>query len=159
MARTTSIWIIALTLMLASWASADSTVAQSGNPSAGTAVEPKANRDQPARQRLQDARSFYAYYGGGKVSELSRYDIAVLHTPMMASADVRRLSELGVVTVGYISIGESSKLFDGDGSGPGAPSGKAGTPIRMIPPGAPTASPKRNDWWKNMASTGSSSTY
>jgi hypothetical protein len=146
MARTTSIWIIALTLTLAAWAAADSTVAQSGKASAVAAIEPKTNRDQPARQRFRDARSFYAYYGGGKVSELSRYDIAVLHTPMMTSADVRRLSEMGVVTVGYISIGESSKLFDGDGSGPG---GKASWYFDQDGNGEPDQNAIWKSWYAN----------
>lgn len=119
MARTTPIWIIAATLTLAGWADADSTVAQRDDASVGVVGEPKANRGEPARQRFREARSFSVYYGSGRVAELSGYDIAVLHTPMMKSADVRRLSELGVVTVGYISIGESSRLHDGDGSGPG----------------------------------------
>jgi hypothetical protein len=146
MARTTSIWIIALTLTLVSWASADSTVAQSGATTAVAAIEPKANRNQPARQRFRDARSFYTYYGGGKVAGLSRYDIAVLHTPMMASADVRRLSELGVVTVGYISIGESSKLFDGDGSGPG---GKASWYFDQDGNGEPDQNAIWKSWYAN----------
>lgn len=146
MARTTCIWIIALTLTLAAWASTDSTVAQTGEAATGAAVEPKANRDQPARQRFRDARSFYAYYGGGKVAELSRYDIAVLHTPMMAHADVRRLSALGVVTVGYISIGESSKLFDGDGTGPG---GKASWYFDRDENGEPDQNTIWKSWYAN----------
>lgn len=146
MTRTTSIWIIALTLTLVSSASADSTVAQSGSASAVAAIEPKANRNEPARQRFRDARSFYTYYGGGKVAELSRHDIAVLHTPMMASADVRRLSDLGVVTVGYISIGESSKLLDGDGSGPG---GKASWYFDQDGNGEPDQNAIWKSWYAN----------
>ncbi len=67
---------------------------------------PKANRRAPPRQRFRDAKSFYTYYGAGKVAELSRYDVAILHTPQMPSAEVKRLSELGVVTIGYLTIGE-----------------------------------------------------
>ena len=79
---------------------------------------PKANRDLPARQRFAEATSFYTYYGSGRVPELSHYDVAVLHTPQMDRADVGRLGDLGVVTVGYLSVGEDDVLRDGDGTGP-----------------------------------------
>ena len=83
---------------------------------------PKANRGAPARERFQAARTYYVYYGSGKVAELSRFDAVILHTPQMASSDVKRLAALGVVTLGYLTIGQDHRLRDGDGRGP---SGKA----------------------------------
>ena len=98
------------------------------NPSAFPAPEPeaavelaprKANADLSARERVAASTSFYCYYGSGKVAELSRYDVAVLHSPQMAIEDIAKLNELGVVTVGYLSVGEDDTLRSGDGSGPG----------------------------------------
>lgn len=84
-------------------------------------ADPKANRHLPARQRVQQAQSFYCYYGSGRVAELSHYDLVILHTPQMASDDVKRLKELGVVTIGYITVGEDDprEARKGDGTGPG----------------------------------------
>ncbi len=84
-------------------------------------AEPKVNRHLPARQRVREAQSFYCYYGSGRVAELSHYDLVILHTPQMASEDVKRLRELGVVTVGYITVGEDDprEARKGDGTGPG----------------------------------------
>ncbi len=82
---------------------------------------PKPNRHLSARERVKNATSYYCYYGSGKVEELSHYDVAILHTPQMKSEDVKRLGELGVVTVGYISVGESEppQPLKGNGAGPG----------------------------------------
>ena len=80
---------------------------------------PKANADLPPRERVAASTSFYCYYGSGKVAELSHYDVAVLHSPQMAVEDIARLNELGVVTVGYLTVGEDDELREGDGSGPG----------------------------------------
>ena len=91
----------------------------SPTPAAVQMAAPKADRALPARQRFARAKNFYTYYGGGRVAELSHYDVAVLHTPQMTPAEVGRLTDLGVVAVGYISVGEDDVLRDGDGTGPG----------------------------------------
>ena len=80
---------------------------------------PKADRDLPARQRFADAKSFVTFYRGGRLAELSHSDVAILHTPQMSPPEVKQLGALGVVTVGYISIGEDDVVHDGDGTGPG----------------------------------------
>ncbi len=82
---------------------------------------PKANRHLPARQRVRQAQNFYCYYGSGRVAELSHYDLVILHTPQMSSEDVKALRELGVVTIGYITVGEDdpAQARKGDGTGPG----------------------------------------
>lgn len=84
-----------------------------------TMAPPHVDRDKPARERFAKAKSFYTYYGKGRVAELSHYDIVVLHTPAMESADVKKLKSLGVVTVGYVTVGEDDQLRVGDGTGPG----------------------------------------
>ncbi|MGC9261019.1 MAG: hypothetical protein ACP5I8_13220 [Phycisphaerae bacterium] len=84
----------------------------------GTAA-PHADRLLSPRQRLAAAKSYYCYYGGGHVARLSKYDVVILHAPEMSTRNVRRLDALGVVTLGYMAIGESSRLIRGNGSGPG----------------------------------------
>jgi hypothetical protein len=79
---------------------------------------PKANRNLPPRERFAQAKSFYTFYGSKRVAELSRYDVAILHHPQMDSRDVKTLSKLGVVTIGYITVGEDDELNLGDGTGP-----------------------------------------
>jgi hypothetical protein len=78
----------------------------------------KANRDLPARQRVAQARSFYCYYGSGRVGELSNYDVAILHSPQFKLEDIVTLKKQGVVTVGYISVGEDDAIHQGNGAGP-----------------------------------------
>lgn len=78
----------------------------------------KKNRDLPARKRVQQANSFYCYYGSGRVGELSQYDVVILHSPQMATKDIATLKKQGVVTVGYISVGEDEQLSEGNGAGP-----------------------------------------
>ncbi|MFT3784859.1 MAG: endo alpha-1,4 polygalactosaminidase [Tepidisphaeraceae bacterium] len=79
---------------------------------------PKANRDRPARERLRTAKNFYCYYGAGNVEALSHYDVVILHSPQMDRKDIARLKQQGVVTIGYISVGEDDQLRVGDGTGP-----------------------------------------
>ena len=73
----------------------------------------------PARQRVREAKSYYCYYGSGKVEELSKYDFVILHTPAATRETVKQLKDRGVVTIGYITCGEDETLRTGDGSGPG----------------------------------------
>lgn len=80
---------------------------------------PRTNRDAPPRKRFADAQSFYCYYGSGKVAELSHYDIVIAHSPQMQPADIAALKKLGVVVVGYLTVGEDEKLREGNGKGPG----------------------------------------
>ena len=82
-------------------------------------AEPRANRHLPARQRVKEAKSYYCYYGANKVEELSHYDIAILHTPAATRQSVQRLKDVGVVTIGYITVGEDHTVRKGDGLGPG----------------------------------------
>lgn len=78
----------------------------------------KANRDFSARKRVQQAQSFYCYYGSGRVGELSAYDMVILHSPQMDVKDIAKLKKQGVVTIGYISVGEDEKVSVGNGNGP-----------------------------------------
>lgn len=90
---------------------------------APTLAAPRENRQLPPRDRFVQAESFYCYYGSGKVAALSHYDIVIAHSPQMQPADINKLKELGVVVVGYITIGEDGKLRKGDGKGPGGYAG------------------------------------
>jgi hypothetical protein len=111
-------------------------------------AEPRANRDLPPRQRVEQARSYYCYYGAGRVAELSHYDIAILHTPMMAAANVKTLNDLGVVTVGYVTVGEDDQLRAGDGKGPG---GMASWYFDKDRDGQPDKNGVWNSWYANAA--------
>src|SRR3954453_5773528 len=84
-----------------------------------SAVAGAARGGGPARQRVRDARSYDCYYGPGRVDELSKYDLVILHTPAATPEVVRQLKERGVVTIGYISCGADESVRDGDGTGPG----------------------------------------
>ncbi len=84
----------------------------------------QSRRQLSVRQRLEAAKSYYLYAGKGHVALLSKYDVVILHAPGwfpvgMSVADVQRLNGLGVVTLGYLSIGQTSHLMRGDGKGPG----------------------------------------
>ncbi len=107
---------------------------------------PKPNRHLPARRRVADARSFYCYYGSGRVAALSHYDLAILHSPQMAVEDIARLKALGVVTVGYITVGEDDTLRVGDGSGP---AGKAGWYFDRDHDGQPDQNPVWKSYFAN----------
>ncbi len=97
----------------------DPSLIESSVPEPEIAPAPrKANADLPARQRVADSDSFYCYYGSGKVAELSHYDVVILHSPQMAVQDIAALKDLGVVTIGYISVGEDDEQRVGDGTGP-----------------------------------------
>jgi hypothetical protein len=79
---------------------------------------PRANRSKLSRQRVAEANNFYCYYGSGRVAELSHYDIVIAHAPQMAAEDIARLKQLGVVVVGYLTVGEDEKLRRANGTGP-----------------------------------------
>src|SRR5829696_9148864 len=83
------------------------------------ADEPRPNRQLPARQRVRNAKSYYCYYGSGRVDELTRYDVVILHTPAATPEVVKQLKEQGVVTIGYITCGEdlTMRLVGGSGAG------------------------------------------
>jgi hypothetical protein len=70
-------------------------------------------------RRFAAAKSYICYYGAGKVEQLSHVDIAILHRPEMSTRDIRRLNQAGVVTLGYMSVGEDDRLQKGNGRGPG----------------------------------------
>ncbi len=80
---------------------------------------PRANRNLPPRQRVKQAKSFYCYYGSGKVAALSHYDVVIAHSPQMQPDEIAALKNFGVVTVGYLSVGEDDKLRKANGKGPG----------------------------------------
>ena len=71
------------------------------------------------RKRMATAENYYCYYGNGDVRRLAKYDAVILHVPEMSTTNIRRLDTLGVVTLGYLSIGETSRLMHGNGTGPG----------------------------------------
>lgn len=132
---------------VAIYASAFAAVAAS--PKSESIVEfapPKPNRSTPPRERFQAAQSFYTYYGKGRAAELSHYDVAVLHTSQVDKGDVKRLSELGVVTVGYITIGQDERLQVGDGKGP---AGKASWYFDGDRDGQPDQDPIWKSWYAN----------
>ncbi|MCP4249006.1 MAG: hypothetical protein GY778_18335, partial [bacterium] len=91
-----------------------------GPKKAPQVAAPRENRHLPPRKRLAEAESFYCYYGSGKVAALSHYDIVIAHSPQMQPADIAKLQGLGVVVVGYLSVGEDSKLRQVNRKGPGA---------------------------------------
>lgn len=106
----------------------------------------KANADLPPRQRVADSDSFYCYYGSGKVAELSHYDVVILHSPQMAVDDIAKLKNLGVVTIGYITVGEDDSLRVGDGTGP---DGKASWYFDRDEDGQPDRNKIWNSWYAN----------
>ncbi len=73
----------------------------------------------PPRERFKRAKTYTCYYGPDRVDALSHVDAAILHTPAQTAETVGRLNKLGVVTIGYVSIGEDDALRAGDGRGPG----------------------------------------
>lgn len=81
-------------------------------------AEPRANCYKPPRERFAAAESFYCFYGSNHAAELSHYDIVVAHSPQMAKEDIAALKKLGVVVVGYITLGEDDELRKGNGEGP-----------------------------------------
>ncbi len=124
-------------------------------PSAIVAPEPeavvpmaprKANADLPARERIAASTSFYCYYGSGRVAELSQYDVAVMHSPQMAVSDIAKLNELGVVTAGYITVGEDDEMRVGDGTGP---DGKASWYFDRDADGKPDQNGIWKSWYAN----------
>lgn len=127
------------------------------DPSAVVAPEPevvvpiaprKLNADLPPRERMAASTSFYCYYGSGKVAELSQYDVAVLHSPQMAVADIAKLNALGVVTAGYISVGEDDQMREGDGTGP---DGKASWYFDRNADGLPDQNGIWKSWYANAS--------
>lgn len=106
----------------------------------------KANADLPPRRRVAESTSFYCYYGSGKVAELSHYDVVILHSPQMAVEDIAKLKALGVVTIGYITVGEDDSLRVGDGTGP---DGKASWYFDRDEDGQPDRNKIWNSWYAN----------
>lgn len=107
-----------------------------------------ADRDLPARQRFAKAASYCCYYGAGETSDLSHFDAVILHTPAQTAADIKRLNELGVVTIGYLSVGEDDQLQAGNGQGPG---GKASWYFNKHNPNEPDKNGTWNSWYANAA--------
>jgi hypothetical protein len=138
--------LITFPLLARAGTPADALNRQSEMSQATHFAPPKANRHDGARERFQAAKSFYTYYGAGRLAELSHYDIAILHTPQMPSADVKRLSKLGVVTIGYVTIGEDEQLQIGNGQGPG---GKASWYFDQDQDGQADQDPIWKSWYAN----------
>lgn len=107
---------------------------------------PKANRDLSARRRVAESESFYCYYGSGKVNALSHYDVVILHSPQMAVEDIAALKALGVVTIGYITVGEDDEKRVGDGTGP---AGLASWYFDRNGDGEPDRNAIWNSWYAN----------
>lgn len=108
----------------------------------------KANADLPSRQRVAESDSFYCYYGSGKAAELSHYDVVILHSPQMELDNIAALNERGVVTIGYISVGEDDTFREGDASGPG---GMASWYFDRDGDGAADRNGIWNSWYANAA--------
>ena len=87
------------------------------------AAAPEASMPSPpisaARQRVREAKSYYCYYGAGRVEELAKFDFVILHAPAATPEVVKELKQRGVVTIGYISCGEDETIRVDDGTGPG----------------------------------------
>ena len=144
LARLLSTAIVAFLFLSPSNAGAQATGAQA--KSRIVDVAQKSHREGSARERFKAAKSFYTYYGAGKTDELSRYDIAILHPRQMPSDDVKALSASGVVTVGYITIGEDDELQVGNGQGPG---GKASWYFDRDEDDAPDQDSIWKSWYAN----------
>ncbi len=121
--------------------------ADAGRPPAHFAP-PRANRDLPARARFQKITSYCCYYGASATAELSHFDSVILHTPAQKAADVRTLNKSGVVTIGYLSVGEDDQLRTGNGKGPG---GKASWYFDRAGAGTPDKNGTWNSWYANAA--------
>ncbi|NNM86395.1 MAG: hypothetical protein HKL96_11645 [Phycisphaerales bacterium] len=98
------------------------------------------------RQRLAAAKSYYCYYGSGQVHALSHYDVVILHAPQMSPGDVRTLNDQGVVTLGYLCMGETSRLLHGDRKGPG---GYASWYFSTQTPGQPDKNGQWDSYYAN----------
>ena len=86
------------------------------------AIEPApvhANAGDNPVIRFHTAKTYSCYYGAGKFNELSHDDVAILHVPAQTPQSVEALNKVGVVTIGYISVGEDESLRVGNGKGPG----------------------------------------
>jgi hypothetical protein len=109
---------------------------------------PRADRSLPARERFAKAVSYCCYYGAGHTSDLSHFDAVILHTPAQTAADVKKLNDVGVVTIGYLSVGEDDQLQVGNGKGPG---GKASWYFDKNNTGQPDKNGTWNSWYANAA--------
>jgi hypothetical protein len=111
-------------------------------------ADARANKDLPPRERFQKITSYYCYYGAGQTSDLSHFDAVILHTPAQTATEVGKLKDLGVVTIGYLSVGEDEQLHVGDGKGPG---GKASWYFDRNGSGQPEKNGTWNSWYANAA--------
>jgi hypothetical protein len=94
-------------------------IGQIGLSNVAKMADPRADRDLPVRQRFEKAKSYCCYYGAGHVAELSHFDAVILHARAEQPDDVRKLSARGVITIGYLSVGEDEGLRVANGRGPG----------------------------------------
>jgi uncharacterized protein (TIGR01370 family) len=101
-----------------------------------------------ARQRPRDAKNWYCYYGPDRVSEQAKYDLVILHTPAATPQVVRQLKDLGVVTIGYISVGADETVRVGNGKGP---AGKASWYFDKDKDAQPDIDPVWKSPWANTA--------
>ncbi|MDB5327619.1 MAG: hypothetical protein JWM57_3188, partial [Phycisphaerales bacterium] len=76
-----------------------------------------ANAALPPRQRFAEAKSYACYYGAAQVGSISHVDAAILHIPAMTQENVKTLNKVGVVTIGYISVGEDETVRVANGKG------------------------------------------
>ena len=143
---TISVVLLIPSLLAAAEIAANAPANQSTADSEVEFAAAKPDRHAPPRQRFQQARTFYTYYGNGKAAELSHYDIAILHTSQVHVADVKQLSALGVVTIGYLTIGEDDRLQNGNGEGPG---GKASWYFDGDQDGVADQDPIWKSWYAN----------
>jgi hypothetical protein len=107
---------------------------------------PRADRSLPARERFAKINSYCCYYGAGQTSDLSHFDAVILHTPAQTAGDINRLNEIGVVTIGYLSVGEDDQLHTGNGKGP---AGKASWYFEKGSSGQPDKNSTWSSWYAN----------
>ena len=76
-----------------------------------------ADADLPPRERLKHVQTYSCYYGPDRGAALSHVDAAILHIPAQTPDDISKLNKLGVVTIGYLSVGEDEAIHVGNGPG------------------------------------------
>jgi Predicted extracellular endo alpha-1,4 polygalactosaminidase or related polysaccharide hydrolase len=69
--------------------------------------------DDSRKARLRRARTYTVYYGAGRETEISRYDVGILEPAGHESGAVGRLQESGTLTLAYLSAIETNKNADG----------------------------------------------
>jgi len=69
---------------------------------------------------IPNVDNYTAYYGAGRVNDLSKYDLVILQQGMHTAEEIAQIKENGTKVLFYVSLGEDAlrSLQPGDGSGP-----------------------------------------